>query len=140
MTYKIYFYVRLEALASLKENYLIHVSLRTITRPRKRALLDQKHRRENKIGSERKFKKELNSCRKVKAYPTFPCLTPVDFMEEPREVIHLGSNNREPQDRHSAFPGEIIGLSKPPNLSVKRVKADLYTFVNLSKGRPSKTT
>ena len=86
------------------------------------------------------FKKELNSCRKVKAYPTFPCLTPVDFMEEPREVIHLGSNNREPQDRHSAFPEEIKGLSKPPNLSVKRVKADLYTFVNLSKGRPSKTT
>ena len=89
----------------------------TITRPRKRALLDQKHRRENKIGSERMFKKELNSCRKVKAYPTFPCLTPVDFMEEPREVIHLGSNNREPQDRHSAFPGEVMGLSKPQKLS-----------------------
>ena len=140
MTYKIYFYVRLEALASLKENYLIHVSLRTITRPRKRALLNQKHRRENKIGAERKFKKELNSRRKVKAYPTFPCLTRVDFMEEPREVIHLGSNNREPQDRHSAFPGEVMGLSKPQKLSLKRVKADLYTCVKLSKGRPLKTT
>ena len=119
---------------------MIHVSLRTITRPRKRVLLNQKQRRENKIGSERKFKKELNSRRKVKAYPTFPCLTPVDFMEEPREVIHLGSNNREPQDRHSAIPGEIKGLSKPPNLSVKRVKADLYTFVNLSKGRKGRTS
>ena len=61
-------------------------------------------------------------------------------MEEPREVIHLGSNNREPQDRHSAFPGEVMGFSKPQKLSVKREKADLYTFVNLSKGRKGRTS
>ena len=61
-------------------------------------------------------------------------------MEEPREVIHLGSNNMEPQDRHSAFPGEVMGFSKSQKLSVNRGKADLYTFVNLSKGKPSKTT